>query len=202
VRWLFLTAALPCAGFGLAHFLHLAQVAGVNWAAGMSPSKNSDGRPLNARASQIWLSRHCWKCCCAMFTSNPDISGVWFWAVIHICAMVLILRGPHFGPFMIAAIAAALPVLFLKQTQVTATTWRNSPQISWAISWPGPTRPWPALAAALFVSLVWWPVMAAHVAGNSHVTVRHLFVFYLFLVLVVVKSISVTKKAVPPGCKS
>lgn len=191
-RWLFLTAALPCAGFGLAHFLHLAQVSAE--LGGWHPAIEEFRRTATERAGQADLPLPPFL---EMLLRHIPVGSGYFRSLAlggyFYLRQVLILRGPYFGPFMIAAIAAALLVLCFRPSQITRTPW-HSRGATWTLSWPGSKRPWPALAAALFVSLVWWPVMAGHVAGNAGVTIRHLFVFYLFLVLVVVKSISVTKE--------
>jgi hypothetical protein len=107
---------------------------------------------------------------------------------------VAILRGLHFGPFLFLAIVAGLPVAVFRTTQVAVITLGKQRRIGCSLSWPGPKGILPVLGAALLVSLAWWLVMPAHVVGNSHITVRHLFVLYFFLVVTVVKSISVSEE--------
>jgi hypothetical protein len=198
IQWLIMTAALPCAGFGLAHFLHLAQVAAE--LGGWQRAIQEFTRTAAERAGQADLPSPPFL---EMLLRHVPVGSGYFRSLAlggyFYLRQVLILRGPYFGPFMIAAIVAALLVLCFRQSRVAVPIWGNSWRTSWTLSWPGPKRPWLALAAALFVSLIWWLFMAGHVAGNAHVTVRHIFVFYLLLVLVVVKSISVTKEQDRPA---
>ena len=67
------------------------------------------------------------------------------------------------------------------------------------LSWPEKRSALPSLAAALFVSSIWMFVMAGHSAHNNHVTVRHFFVFYLFAVIIIAKSIWV-QRVEPTDC--
>ena len=49
------------------------------------------------------------------------------------------------------------------------------------------------LATPCIVLVVWLFVMPAHSVGNHHITVRHFFVFDFFLVLILVRSLRVSR---------
>jgi hypothetical protein len=89
---------------------------------------------------------------------------------------ILLLGGAQFGPFMVLALVAVSPIVFFR-----ANRW---------LHWPGPESVLPAVVSALLVSLFWWLVMPAHVVGNRHITVRHLFVLYFVLVLIIARSLA------------
>jgi len=190
VRWLFWACALPSAGFALAHILHFLQVAAEF--GGIHPAfeefrrtaaeRTGQSNPVLPQTLQALLGRD---------TSQLGYFGSLALGGYYYLREVLILRGLHFGPFMFLALVAALPVVTFRTTRVAVITWRKQRRIACLLAWPGPKRALPAVGAALLVSLAWWLVMPAHVVGNSHITVRHLFVLYFFLLLTVVRSISV-----------
>jgi hypothetical protein len=85
----------------------------------------------------------------------------------------------------------------LGPTGTAITTSKEKRRLSFSLEWHGTKRPLSGLGAALLVSLSWWLAMPAHVVNNHHVTVRHFFVFYLYLILAIVRSLSVDRGVAP-----
>src|SRR5579859_2669182 len=139
MRWLFLTAALPCAGFGLAHFLHLAQVAGE--LGGWHPAIEEFRRTAVERADRSDLA---FPPFLEMLLRHVPVGSGYFRSLglggYFYLREVLILRGGYFGPFMLMAVAMALPILWFRRTRMTMIPWSNPRGMSWTLSWPGPKR--------------------------------------------------------------
>jgi hypothetical protein len=192
-HWLFWACALPFAGFALAHILHFLQVAAE--LGGWHPAFEEFRRAAAERASQ---ANTIWPQTLRALLGRDTIHGNYpiSLALGAYCYLrdVLILRGLQFGPFMLLALVAAFPVAAFRTTRVAVITRGKQRRMDCSLSWPGPRGIWPVLGAALLVSLAWWLVMPAHVVDNSHFTVRHLFVLYFFLVVTVVRSISISEK--------
>lgn len=194
IRLLLLMMILPSAGFVLAHVLHLFQVAAE--LGGLHPAIEEFRRTAGDRAGQpgtVILPQTLQ----ALLGSGPTSLGYPGSLVLggyFYLREVVILRGLQFGPFMLMAIVAALPVMFLRTLSVVVTPRGARRRFSCALSWPGPGGIMPAVGAALLVSLAWWLVMPAHVVGNHHITVRHFFVLYFFLILAVVRSLNVSEE--------
>ncbi len=190
-RWLCLAVALPCIGFGLAHLLHLVQVAAE--LGGLGPAIAELGHTAAERAGyggSVTLPQVLQH---LGFNPNPEHFGFLSCLLLsgyYYVREVLIMRSYHFGPFFLLALLATLPVLFFNTTQLAVVTLGRQRRLSASLGWPGPKRAWLALGAALLVSLMWCLFMPAHVVGNRHITVRHLFVLYFLLLLVLARSIS------------
>ena len=96
-----------------------------------------------------------------------------------------------FPLFPLAVILGVLAAAF-RRIEVNLPCSDKSRPLKLSLSWPNNKRTWWTLIAALFVSVVWLLVMPAHSVGNHHITVRHFFVFYFFLVLILVRSLRVS----------
>lgn len=182
-RWLVLTVGWLLAGFVLAHALHFLQVAAE--LGGLPAALDEFRRTAGERAGKtgavvmpkllvnyLHLEKNQFG-----FFGSLGLGGYYY------LREILLLRGPQFGPFMFLALVAMAPIVLFR-----ANRW---------LHWPGPKSVLPALVAALLVSLLWWFVMPAHVVGNRHITVRHLFVLYFVLVLIIAKSLAF-RRARPP----
>lgn len=102
---------------------------------------------------------------------------------------ILLMKGLQFGPFLFLALVAVLPLAVIRTSHSASGAFGCQARLGRWLRWPGPGSLWPAVGAALMVSLSWLFVMPAHVVGNRHITVRHLFVLYFCLLLVLVQSI-------------
>jgi hypothetical protein len=189
VRWLLLAVGFLTAGFAVAHLLHFLQVAAE--LGGLRPALEEFRRTAVERAGQtsVVLPRTL-QGLLGRNVSHLNYAGSLALGGYYYFREVAILRGLHFGPFMFLALVAAMPVAAFRATQVAVITLGKQRRLGCSLSWPGPKGILPVLGAALLVSLAWWLVMPAHVVGNYHVTVRHLFVLYFFLVVTVVESIT------------
>jgi hypothetical protein len=192
-RWLFWMCALPFAGFALAHILHFLQVAAD--LGGLRPAFEEFRRtavesagqssPVLPQTLQAVLGKN---------TSHLGYFGSFALGGYYYLRAVLLFRSQYFGPFLFLALVAALLLTAFRTTRVLVITRGKRRQMDYSLSWPGPGGILPVLGAALLVSSAWWLVMPAHVADNAHITVRHLFVLYFFLVVTVVRSIGVSEK--------
>lgn len=192
-HWLFWACALPFAGFALAHILHFLQVAAE--LGGLREAFEEFRRAATERAGQANpVLPQTLQALLGEKSSHLGYFGSLALGGYLYLREVLILRGLQFGPFMLLAIVATLPVVMFRTVQVAVVTRSRQRQIQCSLSWPGPKRLLPVLGAALFVSLIWWLVMPAHVVGNCPITVRHLFVLYFFLVVIIVRSIDISKR--------
>jgi hypothetical protein len=194
VRRLLLMMVLPLAGFALAHVLHLLQVAVE--LGGLRIAIEEFRRTAGERADQpgMVVLPQTLQALLGSKTASLGYFGSLALSGYYYLREVLILRGLQFGPFMFLALLAALPVAAFRTTQVAVMTRGKGRRIFCSLSWPGPKGILPVLGAALLVSSLWLLVMPAHVVGNSHITVRQLFVLYFFLVVTVVRSISVSEE--------
>ncbi len=195
-HWLFWACALPFGGFALAHLMHFLQVAAE--LGGLRPAMDEFRRTAVERASQTTLNPlitpQTFEAILGGNGSRLGYFGSLALSIYFYLREVVMLRGVQFGPFMLMACVAALPALFFRTISVVVTTRGAQRRFRCALSWPGLKGMLLVLGAALLVSLIWLLVMPAHVAGNRHITVRHLFVFYLFLVMTVARSISVSEE--------
>jgi hypothetical protein len=194
-RWLVLTVGLLVAGFVLAHVLHFLQVGAE--LGGLQQAFEEFRRTAGERAGKTGgvvmpklllrilgpIDNH------FGYFGSLALGGYYY------LREILLLRGLQFGPFMLLAILAALPVTTFRTTQIAGVTSGRQLWASRWLRWPGPQSVLPALGAALLVSLLWMLVMPAHVVGNHHITVRHLFVFYFCLILVLAKSVSFRRES-------
>jgi hypothetical protein len=191
-RWIWIGVALPSLGFALAHFLHFLQVAAE--LGGLHSAFAEFRNTAVERASQMDAVLP--PTLQALF--GRDINHLGYPGSLAVSAYyyvreVLILRGMQFGPLMLLAVIAALPILIFNRTQVAVVTITKRQQFTCSLSWPGPKRILPAIVAALLVCLMWVLVMPAHVAGNFHITLRQFFFFYFCLVLTIVRSTQIAR---------
>lgn len=168
-RWLCLAVGLPLSGFALAHVLHFLQV--VAELGGLQPAFHEFRHTAGERGG----------------------SGGYFAYLAKSLRLYLReflrLHSYQFGPFMLLAIASAMPVALFRSTRIILTPPLQRGPMSFALAWPGKTSVRMALVAALLLCLVWVMVMPQHVVGNSHITLRQFFFFYFMLVLAVVRSL-------------
>ena len=184
---------LPAAGFALAHVLHLLQVAAE--LGGLRIAIEEFRRTAGDRAGQpgTVILPHTLQAFLGSKSANFGYFGSLALGGYFYLREVLILGGLQFGPFLFLALMAALPVAVFRITRVAVVTRGKQRRMYCSLPWPGSRGILPVLGAALLVSLLWWLVMPAHVVGNAHITVRHLFVLYFFLVVIVVKSINISE---------
>ena len=193
-RWLLLSIILPFTGFGLAHALHFLQVIGVTGSiAGavseyLTTASERGGSVLAASPPEILqkyifnrfqnLEHH-------LYISNTLIA---FYGYVRSILHPGCLRFSLIFPLVILPIL--ITILFRsKAIQVVLSRKEGSHSIGFTLQWSESGSAMPALGAALFVSFIWMFVMPAHSAGNLHITVQHLFIFYLIAVLIITKSI-------------
>lgn len=174
--WLVAAMALPFSGFCLAHGLHFLQV--VAELGGWQPALNEFRNTAAERAG---------------IADQLGVLGNLKQGFRFYLRESLKMHSLYFGPFLLLAFVAALPMIFCRQLRVTWATWQNK-RGGLLLAWPGERGVTPALAAAFFVSLLWLLVMPQHTAGNAHLTFRHFFLFYLCLVLVLAKSVSLQRE--------
>lgn len=185
LQWLVASVGLLGVGFALAHLLHFLQVAGElgGIQAALDEFRRTagerSGRGGTANLPRLLVKYLHLKSNQFGFSGSLGLGGYYY------LREVLVLRGLAFGPFMFLALLAIFFTARVAGTKPRRQFWA----IPW-LTWPGPASVIPALGAAWLVSLLWLFVMPAHVVGNSHITVRHLFVLYFCLVLILAKSLS------------
>ncbi len=190
-RWLLFATAMPCLGFGLAHFLHLLQVA-----AELGGLRQAVAEFTHTAAARAGESGHITLPLLLQglgFSTNSGHLGFMTSLALtcyYYVREVLILRSEHFGPFLLLAILAAFPLAVSSRSRTRAAKTRRWTRVGPFLAWPGPKRVWPAMGMALLVSMMWCFAMPAHTVGNRGITVRHLFVLYFLLLLVLARSIS------------
>jgi len=179
-RWLCLGIGLPLMGFGLAHFLHLLQLAG----------ELGGLRPAIVELSSTAVDR-------AGVTTGVDrfsyLKSFSQMSYLYIREF-LRLYNQHFGPFLPLAVAVGVLVSVFRKTQLTLSLPEKQTPFVFSLSWPGPKRLAPALIAAFFVCALWPIVMPGANVGNFHIYPRDFFFFYFMLVLAAMKSIRVGEK--------
>lgn len=186
--WLVLSVGLLGMGFVLAHALHFLQVAAE--LGGLHQAYEEFRRTAGERAGRtgaVEMPPFLLRVLGPMdnhfgYFGSLALGGYYYLRGISTW------RSLQLGPFMLLALIAALPVVAGRASRAEGVTCGQS---GWArrwLRWPGRKSVVTALAAALIVSLLWWFFMPAHVVGNRHITVRHLFVLYFCLLLVLARS--------------
>ena len=189
---LLLFLALPIAGFGLAHFLHLLQVAGET--GGLQPAIMEFRTTATERAGAVAgtdiipdiFKKPVFRTILQSSEHSPYLRSLTLasYQYLRDCLHPLCFQ---FFPSLPLAVALLLPVLLVGSMRIAVARKKCT------LSWPEAGSPLPALGASLVVSLLWLLVMAGHCVGNHHVTVRHFFVFYFFVVLVLAKSVRIDR---------
>jgi hypothetical protein len=193
-RWLAGTVGALGAGFALAHLLHFWQVAAelgglpAAWDEFRRTAGERAGRTDAVALPRLLVKYLHWE------TGQFGYGGSLALAGYYYVRALLLWRGIQFGPLLLLALVAGLFAARGRRSKsdrpVGAAAW---------LKWPGPRSALPALGAALVVSVFWLLVMPAHVVGNHHITVRHLFVLYFCLVLVLAKSVSFPRRPAAPA---
>jgi hypothetical protein len=174
-RDLLVGIVLPGAGFGLAHFLHLLQMAGE--LGGLSPAIAEITRTAAGRAA-------------AADGKHFDYLRTLLQSTYLYIREFLRLYNQHFGPFLPLAILLAAAAAVFRQTSLTLWPYRQPGQLAFHLAWPGPKKLWPALLAAFIVCVLWPVAMPGANIGNFHVYPRNFFFLYFILVVGVVRSLS------------
>ena len=183
---------LAFAGFGLAHSLHFLQVAGElgGLSAALAEFRNTAVERVNQAGAVVpqMLQRH-------MFAFLQADSA----RVSYLRSLILGLyqyvrdflrpQAAQFFPLFPLAVVLGVLVALFRRIEVNLPCSDKSRPLKLSLSWPNNRRVSWTLFTALFISVVWLLVMPAHSVGNHHITVRHFFVFYFFLVLILVRSL-------------
>lgn len=179
-RWLGWAVVLPLAGFVLAHGLHFLQVAGE--LGGVRAALMEFRSTAAERAG-----------------SGGSISHLGYLAegARLYLREFLNIHSFMFGPFLLLALAATVPVVLFRTTRVLLFPRGKTGEVGFSLSWPGRAGAGLPLAAALLLCLAWLAAMPQHVVGNSHITLRQFFYLYFCLVLVIVRSLVVSRP--PPA---
>src|ERR1035437_8512442 len=191
-----LPVMLAFAGFGLAHVLHFLQVAGElgGLSAALTEFRNTAVERVNQASAGVplMLQRH-------MFAFlQADSARVSYFRSLILGLYQYIRDFLHppaahfFHLFSLAVILGVLAAVF-RRIELNLPGSDRARPLKLSLSWPNSKKVWWTLIAALFVSVIWLLVMPAHSVGNHHITVRHFFVFYFFLVLILVRSLRVSR---------
>ena len=182
----------PSAGFALAHSLHLLQVSGEvgGLAAAIAEFRTTAVERAGDSGGVVpaMLQR-------PIFQSWLSDTGHFAYLRSLTLASYQYIRdflcppNLQFFPFLLIAFIVGLPVILARSVRLPLPKITKSQPVGVALSWPEPGSFLPTLIAAFLVSSLWLFVMPAHSIGNHHITVRHFFVFYFFLVLVIAKSV-------------
>jgi hypothetical protein len=197
-----LPVIITFAGFGFAHLLHLLQVAGElgGLSAAITEFRTTAVERVNQATPVLpqMLQRR-------MFAFlQADSARVSYFRSLILGGYQYVRDFLHpqvvqFFPLLpLAVVLGALAGLF-RRIEVNLPCSDKSRPLRLSFSWPNNRRASWTLFAALFISAVWLLVMPAHSACNHHVTVRHFFVFYFFLVLILVKSLHVSRPGESAG---
>ena len=179
IRSVCLAVGLPLLGFGAGHALHFFQVAVE--LGGMAPALAEFRNTATERAGTD--GQH----------SFLSYLGQAAWLYLR---ELLKPNSLQFGPFLMLAFVAALPVLMFRSTRFTLHFWGKPAPVSFLLAWPGSTGIGTAVVAALAVSMAWMFVMPQHTVGNSHITIGNFFAFHFFLILTFAKSLRIEPRLV------
>jgi hypothetical protein len=191
-----LPVILAFAGFGFAHALHFLQVAGElgGLSAALTEFRNTAVERVNQAGAGVpqMLQRH-------MFAFlQADSARLSYFRSLILGAYQYVRdflrpQAAQFFPLLPLAVVLGVLAALFRRIEVNLPCSENSRPLQLSLSWPNSKKVWGSLIAALFVSVIWLLVMPAHSVGNHHIMVRHFFVFYFFLVLILVKSLRVSR---------
>lgn len=187
-----LPVILAFAGFGFAHVLHFLQVAGElgGLGAALAEFRTTAVERVNQAGVTVpqMLQRHLFS-----FLQTDSARVSYFRSLIlgayQYVRDFLRPQAVQFFPLLPLAVVLGVLAALFRRIEVNLPCPDNSRPLRLSFSWPNNRRVSWTLFAALFISVVWLLVMPAHSVGNHHLTVRHFFVFYFFLVLILVRSL-------------
>jgi hypothetical protein len=195
-RHLALPVILAFAGFGFAHVLHFLQVAAELGGPGaaFTEFRNTAAERLNQAGTVVpqMLQR-------PMFAFLQEDSARVSYSRSLILGVYQYIRDflrpdqVQFFPLLPLAVVLGVLAAWFQRIAVNLPCSDKSRPPRLSLLWPNDRRAWWSLFAALFISTVWLLVLPAHSVGNHHVTVRHFFVFYFLLVLILVQSLQVSR---------
>ncbi len=199
-----LCLALPVAGFGLAHCLHFLQVVGGtgSFQAAIEEFRATATERAGLHGGESGLL--------PMLQKTGALGGAYY--LLHPFQYLLgTVENPYirmvisslynyiqyfihlglfqFAPVFPVAAVLLLPVVLFHQFQIVLPCRARSTPIALTFCRPAGGNLLPTFGAALFTSLIWLFVMAGHTVNNGHITVRHFFVFYLFVLIALSKSV-------------